>query len=125
MSLSWRDLVKKSKERLMQKESLTEEEWQWLMEHMGDLCAESDTQIKMVFGEYCNVDREVEKMEDQQFIEMTIEVFNKIFKKFKKKRKKQQQTEETQESEPEESVDDQEEGIKEEEEIAIFSKYHF
>ena len=105
----------------MQKESLTEEEWQWLMEHMGDLCAESDTQIKMVFGEYCNVDREVEKMEDQQFIEMTIEVFNKIFKKFKKKRKKQQQTEETKESEPEESVDDQEEGIKEEEEIATES----
>ena len=102
----------------MQKMSISEEEWNFLMDHIGDACAESDSAIKMVYGEYCNVDKAVESMEDSQFIEMTIEVFMKIFKKYKKKLKKDQEQKESTEQEPDEAVEEDSEEVKEEEEIA-------
>lgn len=104
--------MRNKKKQITESLNTTQEDWDFLWEHIGDACAESDAQIRFVFGQYCNVDKEVEGLEESQFIEMTIDIIKKIFAKHKRKigRKKKKQKESNDEPEQEsEQVDESEE----------------
>ena len=109
MSNTWRERVQRAKKRLMESLGLSEEDWQYYQDHIGNFCSESDSQVRLVYGENCNVDKVVEKMTESEFLDMSKEVIKDVFEKlgYKKKKKKKKP------NEPEET-DDQAEVLGEE-----------
>lgn len=97
MSYSWREMIKRKKKELKEKLKLSEADWSFIQDNIGEFCRESDAQIRLIYGENCNVDKVVEGMTDYEFMQMSEEVIKTILEKLKykkKKKKKQKQSEE-------------------------------
>lgn len=100
MSFSWRERLKRSKKRLLDRldieESEKEKTWKYIWDNIGSFCRESDDQVRMVFGDRCNIDQEVEKLFQDEFDEMASDIIEKVLerlgypvkKKSKKKKRK-------------------------------------
>ena len=99
MSLSWRDLIKRKRKQLQEEMKLTEDEMNSVFENIGEYCRESDGQIRLVYGENCNVDKVVDNMPEYEAMQMTKEVIREVMErlKTKKKKKKEQKEKETDE----------------------------
>jgi len=104
MSLSWRDLVKRKRKQLQEEMKLSDEEMNSVFENMGEYCRESDGQIRLVYGENCNVDKVVDCMSEREAMQMTKEVIREVMEKLRAKKKKKAKTD----SKNEESEEDQE-----------------
>jgi len=108
MSLSWRERLKRAKKRILDgleiEESQKDELWKYIWDNIGAFCRESDDQVRLVFGDRCNIDEEVERLYQGEFDEMTIDIVEKILERLgyklkkkknaKKRKKKQEETEE-------------------------------
>jgi len=120
LSFSWRERLKRSKKRILDgldiQESEKEKTWAFIWENIGSFCKESDDQVKVVFGDRCNIDEEVEKLFQDEFDEMAKDIVEKILerlgydikRKSKKKSKKKRIAQDGQtgkEVETEESVE--------------------
>ena len=100
MSFSWRERLKRSKKRILDgldiQQSEKEKTWAFIWENIGSFCKDSDDQVKVVFGDRCNIDEEVEKLFQDELDEMAIDIVEKILerlgynikRKSKKKNKK-------------------------------------
>ena len=98
MSATWRERLQRAKKRLKEALGLSEADWQFMQENIGDFCRESDEQVRTVEGERCNVDAVVEKMDETTFIEHCESVINDVmvklkYKKGRKKKKSEQEDE--------------------------------
>lgn len=107
MSFSWRERLKRAKKRLLDRldieESQKEEVWKYIWDNIGSFCRESDNQAKLVFGDRCNIDEEIEKLYQDEFDEMASDIIEKVLeqlgykiKRKSKKKKKKQEEKETQ-----------------------------
>ncbi|MCP6727266.1 MAG: hypothetical protein KJI69_04520 [Patescibacteria group bacterium] len=119
MSFSWRERLKRAKKRILEgleiEESQKDEVWKYIWDNIGSFCRESDEQVKLVYGDRCNIDEEVEKLYQSEFDEMTIDIVEKILerlgyklkkkKKAKKKNKNAEQTEEQTDSDSDSDSD--------------------
>ncbi len=100
MSFSWRERMKRSKKRLLDRldieESQKDEVWKYIWDNIGSFCKESDDQVKLVFGDRCSIDEEVEKLYQDEFDEMASDIIEKVLEqlgfKIKKKSKKKKRT---------------------------------
>ena len=107
MSLAWRARVARRKKELIERLSLSEADYEFYEDNIYSFCRESDEQVRLVFGEECDVDAEIEKMDDWDFDSQVEEIFKKIYKELKHKTGQKEAVEEEEESE-EESEDDSE-----------------
>lgn len=121
MSYTWRERLQRAKKRLKEALGLSEADWQFMQENIGDFCRESDEQVRTVEGERCNVDAVVEKMDETTFIEHCESVINDVMVKLKykkgKKKKKSDSQEEGSDSQTEETESTEQEEVTEEKEI--------
>lgn len=120
MSLSWRELVKRKRKQLQEEMKLTDDEMNSVFENIGEYCRESDGQIRLVYGESCNVDRVVDEMHEHELMQMTKEVIREVMEKLKakKKKKKKESEEETeQEEEQEQQANESETELEQESEV--------
>ena len=110
MSYSWREMIKRKKKELKEKLKLSEADWSFIQDNIGEFCRESDAQIRLIYGENCNVDKVVEGMTDYEFMQMSEEVIKTILEKlkYKKKKKKKQKQSEEQTEEQKANQDEQE-----------------
>ena len=104
MSLSWRQMVKAKKKKIAEAMKLSEDEMNFVLDNIGEFCRESDEQIRVVYGDNCNVDKVVDNMNESMFMQMTVQVIKEVLEKMKaKKKKKKQKEKESEKSEEEES----------------------
>jgi ABC-type phosphate transport system auxiliary subunit len=97
---------------------LTDEEMNSVFENIGEYCRESDGQIRLVYGESCNVDRVVDNMPEWEKMQMTKEVIREVMEKLKaKKKKKQKETETEEETEQETNANESETETEQEQEV--------
>ncbi len=100
MSYSWRERLRRAKKRILDnldiEESEKEKTWKYIWDNIGSFCKESDDQVRLVYGDKCNIDEEVERMFQTEFEEMASDIVLKILerlgypiKKKGKKKKKQ------------------------------------
>ncbi len=100
MSYSWRERLRRAKKRILDnldiEESEKEKTWKYIWDNIGSFCKESDDQVRLVYGDKCNIDEEVERMFQTEFEEMASDIVLKILerlgypiKKKAKKKKKQ------------------------------------
>jgi len=116
MSFSWRQRLRRAKKDIMDRLDLTQEDWDKIWENIGDYCHESDKQVQLVYGESCNIDEKVNKMYDDEFLEMACDLIEKVMKKLghkKKKAKKKKSKEEQTDTEVEDSTAEDEEATDE------------
>lgn len=116
MSFNFRKEFIKRKKAIMEKEGLSEADWSYIMSHIGDFCAESDSQCRIVYGESCNVDQQISSMYDdtlRSHIESVIkEVFERLgYVKEKEKKKKKKSTETKSETKSETTDEKSEEQV--------------
>lgn len=112
MSFNFRKEFQKRKKDIMEKEGLSEADWSYIMSHMGDFCAESDAQCKVVYGQSCNVDEKIESMWSDTFLSHAESVIKEVFERMgyvkekdkAKKKKKKSKSENTTEEKNEEQV---------------------
>jgi hypothetical protein len=80
-----------------EKLALEMEEWEFILQHIGDFCALSDQKVKEKFGIEANEDVCIgkEEMTDKQFIEFIKPLVQEILERygFRKKRRKAKITE--------------------------------
>lgn len=94
----------------MESLGLSEADWRFIQENMGDFCRESDEQIRAVEGESCNVDTVVDKMDEASFIELCESVIKDVMVRLKyKKGKKKKKVEEEEEEQADSNVNQLEE----------------
>ena len=115
MSLSWRELVKRKRKQLQEEMKLTDDEMNSVFENIGEYCRESDGQIRLVYGESCNVDRVVDEMHEHEVMQMTKEVIREVMEKLKAKKKKKKK--EIEEEEQEQQANENEDEIEQEKEV--------
>lgn len=93
MSFSWRERLKRAKKRILDgldiEQSEREKIWKYIWDNIGSFCKESDDQVRLVFGNRCNVDEEVEKLFQDEFDEMATDIVEKVLERlgYKLKRK--------------------------------------
>lgn len=110
MSLSWRQMVKAKKKKIQEAMKLSEEEMNFVLDNIGEFCRESDEQIRIVYGDNCNVDKVVDNMSESMFMQMTTQVIKEVLEKMKaKKKKKKQKEKETEKNEEEETQSEEDE----------------
>lgn len=115
MSYTWRERLRRAKSRILDRldieESEKEKAWKYIWDNIGSFCRESDDQVRLVFGDKCNIDEEVERMYQSEFEEMATDIVEKILERLgykikRKAKKKKRKTEETeQESETDSDTD--------------------
>lgn len=106
MSLSWRDLVKRKRKQIQEEMKLTNEQMDSVFENIGEYCRESDGQIRLVYGENCNVDKVVDSMQEREAMQMTKEVIREVMERLqtkKKKKKKENESDDTENNEEQEA----------------------
>lgn len=117
MSFTWRERLRRAKKRMLDRldidESEREKAWKYIWDNIGSFCKESDDQVRLVFGDRCNIDEEVERMYQSEFDEMASDIIEKILeklgyklKKKQKKKKKQTQTAQTEKEQEKDSDSD-------------------
>lgn len=119
MSYSWRELVKRKRKQIQEEMKLTDDEMNSVFENIGEYCRESDGQIRLVYGESCNVDKVVDQMQEYELMQMTKEVIREVMErlKAKKKKKEKEESEEDEEQEQEEQANESEEELEQETEV--------
>ena len=118
MSYSWRERLRRSKKRILDgldiEESEKEKTCRYIWDNIGSFCKEPDDQLRLVYGDRCNLDQEVERMLQSGFDEIASDIVLKILerlgypikKKSKKKKKRIAQDGQTgKEQETEEGAD--------------------
>jgi len=100
LSFTWRERLRRSKKRILDgldiEESEKEKTWKYIWDNIGSFCKESDDQVRLVYGDRCNIDEEVERMFQSEFEQMASDIVLKILerlgypikKKAKKKKKR-------------------------------------
>jgi len=124
MSLTWRQRLRMAKKRMMEKLDLTEADWQEIWDNIGDYCSESDSQLKVVYGDERDTDELAERQSEYDFEQMTADIIEKVMKKLgyikekekKKKKKAKRKAEDGQTGKETEEVttDESEEQLEEE-----------
>lgn len=135
MSYSWRERLRRAKKHILDnldiEESEKEKTWKYIWDNIGSFCKESDDQVRLVYGDRCNIDEEVERMFQSEFEEMASDIVLKILerlgypikKKSKKKKRiaqngqtgKEVETEEATDTDSDSDSDSESENIPEEE----------
>lgn len=128
MSFTWRERLRRAKKRMLDRldidESEREKAWKYIWDNIGSFCKESDDQVRLVFGDRCNIDEEVERMYQSEFDEMASDIIEKILEKLgykikKKQKKKKKQTEKQQEEKDSDSDSDAESETVQEEPVEV------
>ena len=124
LSLSWRELVKRKRKQIQEQMKLSDTEMDFVFENMGEFCRESDGQIRLVYGENCNVDKVVDNMSENEVMQMTKEVIREVLERLKAKKKKKeiQKTEETESEENNNEENEANELEDEDQEIEVENK---
>ena len=118
MSQTWREMIKRKKKELRDRLKLSQEDWDFIQNNIGEFCRESDEQVRLVYGDRCDVDKEVAGMTEYQFLQMTEEVIRVVLERLKKKKKKKKQKEKEKETEKtDEEKANQEEEEQQEKEV--------
>ena len=119
MSQSWREMIKRKKKELRKRLGLSEEDWDYIQNNIGEFCRESDEQIRLVYGDRCDVDKEVEAMTEWRFLEMSEEVIRAVLEKlkYKKKKKKQSKKQKSDQKTDEEKANEEEQEQQQEVEV--------
>lgn len=117
MSYTWREMVKRKKKELKERLNLSQEEWDFIQNNIGEFCRESDEQVRLIYGDRCDVDKEVAGMTESRWMEMTEAVIRDVLArlKFKKKKKKKQKVAEKESEKTEEDKANEEEQEQEQE----------
>lgn len=119
MSFNWREMIKRAyiKKELKEKLKLSEEDWNFIQDNIGEFCRESDAQVRLIYGDNCNVDDVVKNMTEYEFMEMSQEVLRKVLERLRYKKKKKKKQKEKEEQTDEEKSNEQEDEEHAEEEI--------
>jgi len=94
LSFTWRERLKRAKRRILDRldieESEKEKTWKYIWDNIGSFCKESDDQVRLVYGDRCNIDEEVERMFQSEFEQMASDIVEKILERlgYKIKKKK-------------------------------------
>lgn len=100
MSYSWRERLRRAKKHILDnldiEDTEKEKTWKYIWDNIGSFCKESDDQVRLVYGDRCNIDEEVERMFQSEFEEMASDIVLKILERLgypiKKKAKKKRKT---------------------------------
>lgn len=129
MSYTWRERLRRAKSRILDRldieESEKEKAWKYIWDNIGSFCRESDDQVRLVFGDKCNIDEEVERMYQSEFEEMATDIVEKILerlgykikRKAKKKKRKTEETEQESDSDSDTDSDSDSEDVTQEQEV--------
>ena len=115
MSQTWREMIKRKKKELRDRLKLSQEDWDFIQNNIGEFCRESDEQVRLVYGDRCDIDKEVAGMTEYQFNQMTEEVIRVVLERLKHKKKKKKQKEKETEKTDEEKANQEEEEQQEQE----------
>lgn len=116
MSFNFRKEFIRRKKAIMEREGLSEADWTYIVSHMGDFCAESDSELRVVYGESCNVDQQIASMYDDTLRSHIGSVIKEVFERLgyvkeKDKKKKKKATETKSENKSEDADKKTEEEI--------------
>jgi len=129
MSFTWRERLRTAKKRILDRldieESEKEKAWKYIWDNIGSFCKESDDQVRLVFGDKCNIDEEVERMYQSEFEDMATDIVEKILerlgykikRKAKKKKRKTEETEQESDTDSDTDSDSDSEDVTQEQEV--------